>query len=949
MRCPLRGWGRRLLLALLVGSGAAPARAAAVPDSALVWLAHGTAAYAARQPAVAYPLFERVARLPGEVGLAARLAQIHILTHLQAPAAARIRLRALPPLARQQPWLRIGGLMATVEALPLNADGALRCSKARQIIQELNALTPPDDPRRAQAWLLLARQHFQMSAYDSALFYAQRARVLLHRRPTGAPPESPVRQAALPPLHPLAFYALLGEIQIHRSYYVADLDDPRLFQAYCRSAEAYLDTAQHLAPDSLSRANIWHKQATNFSNWATSTEGPAGDALARRAHACFVQTLRFDPRPAQQVLTLALEAQLTDRFGDPVTALALFQRALGQLAPGTDVRNPLSLPASFGETYPVGRVLYILEEKSAICRALADQTHRLDYLQAYHAHASRIAEVLAFQRRLATLGRDAGDAALQASRPLENDALAVAAGLALYRRTRQARYLEEAFRLTENVKAWRLLIRLGSDRPASLLRADNQLLSAWRQRTEEHQQWQELNGLARQYPPLRRTAAMGAAADSLAAAGQRLTALTTLLRTRHPTLYAHATAGDFALPQRPIQQALPPDGSVAAVEFLRRTAREDGTGQEWLYAFVIRPDSTCLLEIPLPLAFPDSVQALTAALARPGSAAYLRLAPQFYQWLLAPVARVLPPDVTRLVIAPDGELWKVPFEALLTRPVPATQPADYRTLPYAVRRWTISYAHSLTLYTRRQQKPSPRQPATIFALAPFGDASDPQGLPFSTHFLRQLEATTAGRYLFGPTATPQAFRAAAPGSAVVHLATHAVPDLNDLRASRLQLAGGVITLADLFDLDLHPQLVVLSACQTGIGKLTTPSEGLTSLSWGFSYMGAASTLATLWRVDDAATARLLRRFYTGLHQRRSRVQALHDAKRVALDSARTSAEADPFYWAGLVLTGDERPLPLAPAAAAPHPGPVRLALWGAISGVLLLSGAWWWLGRRMRG
>lgn len=944
-----------LLLAGVLWGESRPAHAGVGPpppaDSVRAWLARGADASEARQPVSAYLFFEKAAPAPGEAGLAARLAQINLLIQLKSTTAARVRLRALPAIPQRLPWLRVAQLQATLGTYLPNTDGVIRLRTARQVIRLVSTLTPPGHPRRAQAWLELARQYAQMGALDSALHYGQQALRILHQQPADRPAETLIQRTALLPLRRMAFYSLLGHVQTRRSYYVADVD-ARRFNAYCKSAEAYLDTAQHFATDSIVRADIWHRQALNIANWATSTEGPAGDALARRAHDCFRQTLRFNARPEQRMSTLALQAQLTDRFGDPQTALKLFQQALHELTPATALRDPLSLPASFGETYPVDKVLYILEEKSAICRALFEETGRLDYLRAYHVHASRIAEILAFHRRLATLGHAAPVAALQASRPLENDALAVASGLALYNRTHQSRYLEEAFRLTENVKAWRLLIRLGSDRPTELLRADNQLLAAWRQRTEELQQWQELHHLTQQYPPLRRTTSLGAAPDSLAAAERRLATLTTLLQTRYPALYTRAYAGDYALPLSQIQKSLPPDGSVAAVEFLRRTAREDGTGSEWVYAFVIRPDSTCLLQLPLPMGFPDTLKALTTALARPGSPAYPRLAAQLYQLLLAPVAKVLPSTTRRLVIAPDGELWQVPFEALLTQPPAAaaspTAPPDYRTLPYALRRWQISYAHSLTLYARRHQQAAAPVPAQLLAMAPFGEVTDPRGLPFSTRLLRQLQTNTAGQYLFGAGATPQAFRQAAPGSAVVHLATHAVPDLNDLRASHLQLAGGKLTLADLFDLNLHPQLVVLSACQTGIGKLTTPSEGLTSLSWGFSYMGAASTVATLWRVDDEASATLLRRFYAGLHQRQSRALALHQAKLTALDSAQTTTAADPFYWAGLVLTGDERPLVL---AAAPPPGlaaPVRIALWGALAGIVLLSSVWWWLAKQQR-
>jgi tetratricopeptide (TPR) repeat protein len=161
----------------------------------------------------------------------------------------------------------------------------------------------------------------------------------------------------------------------------------------------------------------------------------------------------------------------------------------------------------------------------------------------------------------------------------------------------------------------------------------------------------------------------------------------------------------------------------------------------------------------------------------------------------------------------------------------------------------------------------------------------------------------------------QATRATVLGSAledyrIVHFATHGLidaerPELSGLVLSLVNDRGapqdGLLRLHDIFNMRLNADLVVLSACQTALGK-EIKGEGLVGLTRGFMYAGAPRVVASLWQVSDVATAELMKRFYTSMLQRRQPAAAALRAAQLEL--ARDPRWASPYFWAGFVLQGD---------------------------------------------
>jgi CHAT domain-containing protein/predicted negative regulator of RcsB-dependent stress response len=145
---------------------------------------------------------------------------------------------------------------------------------------------------------------------------------------------------------------------------------------------------------------------------------------------------------------------------------------------------------------------------------------------------------------------------------------------------------------------------------------------------------------------------------------------------------------------------------------------------------------------------------------------------------------------------------------------------------------------------------------------------------------------------------------------VVHFATHGLldsehPELSGLVLSLVDEQGrpqeGFLRLHDIFNLRLRAELVVLSACQTGLGK-EVKGEGLVGLTRGFMYAGAARVVASLWRVDDAATAELMKRFYRLMLKDAMRPAAALRAAQIEM--WKRPQWQSPFYWGGFTLQGE---------------------------------------------
>lgn len=265
----------------------------------------------------------------------------------------------------------------------------------------------------------------------------------------------------------------------------------------------------------------------------------------------------------------------------------------------------------------------------------------------------------------------------------------------------------------------------------------------------------------------------------------------------------------------------------------------------------------------------------------------------------------------RVAVLADGSLHVIPFAALPVADGDAGGPA-----PPLLVRSEVVFLPSASVLALSRRLHDARGPASSVALV--ADPVFGPGYPALPGARREARAIAAA----APAATLTAFGFDADrelveggrlrGYDVVHFATHGVidtenPALSGLALSQVDREGrprpGFLHLHDIFNLRLDAELVVLSGCRTGLGPVVR-GEGLIGLVRGFMYAGSRRVVASLWQVEDQATAALMTRFYHGLWQEAvPPSSALAAAQRELAGNRRFR---DPYYWAGFVLVGDWR-------------------------------------------
>jgi CHAT domain-containing protein/Tfp pilus assembly protein PilF len=302
--------------------------------------------------------------------------------------------------------------------------------------------------------------------------------------------------------------------------------------------------------------------------------------------------------------------------------------------------------------------------------------------------------------------------------------------------------------------------------------------------------------------------------------------------------------------------------------------------------------------------------------------------------ILGPVADRLADR--RLAIVADGALQYVPFAVL---PLPDKLDGPDDPLAPLIERHEIVVLPSASVLALRRPEPASggAAEASIAILAdPVFDGRDPRvrraspegqtplpvrsGVSLTRLAASSREAEAISGLAPGRVWTAlgfQASRATAFGGElgrhrIVHFATHGVidaetPELSGLVLSLVDEEGkpqeGFLGLDDIYNLDLHADLVVLSGCETALGR-EMRGEGLVGLTRGFLYAGAARVLASLWQIQDRPATELMVRFYRALLQDRLPPAAALRAAQLSL--LRERRWRDPFYWGAFVLQGDWR-------------------------------------------
>lgn len=305
---------------------------------------------------------------------------------------------------------------------------------------------------------------------------------------------------------------------------------------------------------------------------------------------------------------------------------------------------------------------------------------------------------------------------------------------------------------------------------------------------------------------------------------------------------------------------------------------------------------------------------------------YISNAFQLYKTLIQPLDSMyeLP---KKLIIIPDGPLNYLPFEALLTS-FPE-EGAEYEDYDYLIREKQISYCFSSTMLEelKNQHSASENIRSSVLAFAPLfkntGNKSrsiedERGGLNELQHNVSEVEKIANWfncKYIVGENATKAQFSNLAREYRIIHLATHAkvnykYPEWSYTAFSNVKdTVNYELPCIDLSnESKLNADLVVLSACETGVGE-SHKGEGIISISRSYIEAGSKSILTTLWNIDDRSSATVMGNFYQHLSKENTtKDEALRQAKIDYLAIPKPNNRNHPKYWAAFVPYGDMSPI-----------------------------------------
>ncbi len=290
-----------------------------------------------------------------------------------------------------------------------------------------------------------------------------------------------------------------------------------------------------------------------------------------------------------------------------------------------------------------------------------------------------------------------------------------------------------------------------------------------------------------------------------------------------------------------------------------------------------------------------------------------------YNSLIVPLD--IDPNQTNLIVIADGDLTKLPFE-IIQNP----------TGNYLFQDYTISYASSLQMLAFQNSQASQAK-EDLLAFAPSYHSTNEKSIDYGTEQTRfelgnlpgaKAEVSKIMSLFNGQTftdleATESQFFNYANTAKMLHLAMHSLIDPNEPLRSKLLFTNeetngeydNIVYAHELYNQKIDADLVVLSACNTGVGTLKR-GEGLLSLSHAFAYSGTPALVYSLWKVPDQATAVIMEAFYTFIKEGNPKDEALRKAKLAYLQNdAIPASQKTPYHWAGFIASGNMSPISFA--------------------------------------
>ena len=272
-------------------------------------------------------------------------------------------------------------------------------------------------------------------------------------------------------------------------------------------------------------------------------------------------------------------------------------------------------------------------------------------------------------------------------------------------------------------------------------------------------------------------------------------------------------------------------------------------------------------------------------------------------------------DITKskMVIIPDNVLNYIPFEIL-----------QNENNEFLIENFTISYSGSVRLYLELKNKFFDyRLPNYWVGFSPVYELSS--SLSSNLDETTEISELFNGKAFVGINSSVNNFLENSSGNSIVHLAMHVEINNDNPMSNKLIFSDGDLTSSRIYASDIKANLAVLSACNTGFGKLEM-GEGVMSMARAFNYSGVPSIVMSLWKIPDKETKKIMIYFYKHLKNGEPKNEALKNAKLDYLAVTNDINLRHPYYWSGFVLNGNTKSL-----------APIKNDKYYFISGILLFG------------
>jgi len=362
----------------------------------------------------------------------------------------------------------------------------------------------------------------------------------------------------------------------------------------------------------------------------------------------------------------------------------------------------------------------------------------------------------------------------------------------------------------------------------------------------------------------------------------------------------------------------------------KQTSDNKVTTESYLFTILITKNNQTFHKSIIDTTFQNSLENVFSFMSNPAylftknndSKEFCIASHNLYNVLIAPFEEEL--INKNLVFIPDGKLNYISFDGLLQNLPDTSKLINFSELDYLIKEYNINYANSVNILFQNRSLPQKIKNSTL-AFAPNYDSEQFKlsnasytlmPLPGVQKEVDAIAKTLKTKIFRGEDASEENFRKYSSDYDILHLAMHAY--INDSLPAFSRLAfsphtkdstlneDGWLNTTDIYNLELNARLTVLSACNTGVGKLQK-GEGMMSLARGFLYAGCPSIIMSLWEVEDESGTEIMSSFYKNLKKGKTKDEALRLAKLSYLKNS-NSRLAHPHYWLSFKSIGDNSPI-----------------------------------------